>query len=78
MLYLPKKRAIKFIRLSVECLSDVYGGGGDFSAPYAYESERLWLKELETDMGGEVLQAGDHAVSEAFLHPHIRADLFAV
>lgn len=56
LLSLPAPRAVSKIRVVFEGLCDASGGQNA-----AYESSQTLYKELEIDLKGEVIPAGDHA-----------------
>ncbi|ORY91747.1 hypothetical protein BCR35DRAFT_349523 [Leucosporidium creatinivorum] len=64
VLSLPKRRAIRAIRIKLEALSDVYGG-----IDFPYETEKILEKSLHMELDGEVLEAGNHAFGFAFILP---------
>lgn len=56
LLSLPSARAVHKIKVLFEGLTDVSAGSG-----HPYESTTSLHKELELDLKGEVIEAGDHA-----------------
>jgi hypothetical protein len=56
LLSLPAQRAVSKIRVVFEGLTDASAGSG-----HPYETTVSLHKELEMDLKGEVVEAGDHA-----------------
>lgn len=64
LLTLPSKRPIKAIRVVLEGICDANGGGG-----YPYETTTTLQKRLNLELGGEMLEAGDHVFNFSFIVP---------
>ncbi|ORY91745.1 hypothetical protein BCR35DRAFT_286729 [Leucosporidium creatinivorum] len=64
LLSLPSAKAVNKIRVVFEGLCDASGGSGQ-----PYESSTTLHKELEIDLKGEIIEAGDHAFNFSFIVP---------